>query len=224
MGKGICVLSGGLDSCCLAYMMKNMKDIDSLEMINFNYGQRHKKEIDYAKKIADKLESKIHLVDLTQLTPLLKGSALTDDIKVPEIEYDEKSMSLTVVPNRNAIMLSIAWGYATSIKASIIGCGAHAGDHFIYPDCRHTFFDLFERTMMLGTQGISNPELNLFLPFLQKDKSYAVKVGKQLGVDFTQTWSCYKGGDIHCGKCGTCYERKKAFLEAGINDPTQYEV
>ena len=128
-------------------------------------------------------------------------------------------MKATIVPNRNAIMLSIATGMAVADKVNVLATGVHAGDHYINPDCRPEFFYTFSAAMRLANDA---EELLLEAPFISWTKSDIAKHGNQLGVDFTQTWSCYKGGDKHCGKCGTCVERIEAFQIAEVNDPTEY--
>ena len=132
-------------------------------------------------------------------------------------------MSQTVVPNRNAIMLSIAWGLACSEKADILACGVHSGDNAIYPDCRPYFIQNLNETLRIGTMDHRKENLRLVAPFIQHDKTWIAAKGKELGVPFEKTWTCYKGLDKHCGKCGACVERKEAFRDSGGNDPTTYE-
>jgi 7-cyano-7-deazaguanine synthase len=138
---------------------------------------------------------------------------------VPEGHYEAESMKATVVPNRNAIMISIAYGHAVSIGAETVGVGVHAGDHAIYPDCRAQFIDMLSSTLQVGNDS----DLRIYAPFIDKTKSDIVKYGTALGVPFDLTWSCYKGLEKHCGRCGTCVERKEAFQLAGVNDPTEYD-
>jgi 7-cyano-7-deazaguanine synthase len=142
---------------------------------------------------------------------------------VPEGHYADENMKATVVPNRNAIMLSIAWGIAVSAGAWRVGYGAHAGDHPIYPDCRPEFTEALEKALVIGNEGFIPPGMHIWTPWLGSPKSYIVKCGRRLRVPFEDTWSCYKGGALHCGKCGTCVERQEAFMMAGLNDPTIYE-
>jgi len=167
------------------------------------------------------LNAKWSLVDLRALGALLPGSALTDpSVEVPEGHYEAESMKATVVPNRNAIMLSIAFGIAAAEGATGVAAGFHAGDHAIYPDCRPMFVDRFA-AMQLAS--LDYP-ISLYTPFLYKSKADIVKEGTLLRVPFGLTWSCYRGGELHCGKCGTCVERREAFQLAGVDDPTEYEV
>lgn len=127
-----------------------------------------------------------------------------------------------MVPNRNAIMLSIAWGLACTAEADVLACGVHAGDHFIYPDCRPEFIEQLELALQTGTVGHRNDELILAAPFVLKSKTDIAAIGGELCVRFDQTWTCYEGGEVHCGKCGACTERKEAFRDSGVTDPTIY--
>ena len=131
-------------------------------------------------------------------------------------------MAITVVPNRNAIMLSIAYGIAAAEEAEVVAIGVHSGDHFIYPDCRPEFINAFEHMQKFALEGMGHPRLQLQAPFLALGKHQIVHMGHALGVPFMDTWSCYKGGEKHCGTCGTCVERKEAFELAGVPDPTDY--
>jgi 7-cyano-7-deazaguanine synthase len=219
--KAVAIVSGGLDSVTLAYDL-HTKLTDELSILSFNYGQRHAKELEFVKECANRLHVRWHLVDLSSVQKLLGSSALTDSsVSVPEGHYEDESMKITVVPNRNAIMLSIAFGHAIAIGASVVAFGAHAGDHFIYPDCRPAFVDSFQQMEWAVTEG-KGPILST--PFIQKKKSDIVKLGVKLGVPFDRTWSCYKGEELHCGLCGTCCERKESFKLSGVNDPTMYRI
>jgi 7-cyano-7-deazaguanine synthase len=163
------------------------------------------------------------VVDLTSLTGLLAGSALTDEsVAVPDGHYTDTSMRATVVPNRNAIMLDIAVAQAVSVGADAVVFGAHAGDHPIYPDCRPDFLRAFQTTALLANEGFAHPDLQVMAPFIALSKADIAGIGAQLGVPFADTWSCYKGDVVHCGTCGTCVERREAFMVAGVVDPTVY--
>ena len=148
-----------------------------------------------------------------------KSDLLRSGCDIPEGHYAEESMKKTVVPFRNGIMLSIAAGFAESIGADAVTIAAHSGDHAIYPDCREPFMRAIGEAMEQGTYA----GIKLLRPFIDMDKAAIARRGAELGVDFAETWSCYKGGEIHCGVCGTCVERREAFLLAGLQDPTVYE-
>jgi len=221
MKKAVIVFSGGMDSTTALYQAK----ADGFEVyaISFNYGQKHKKELDYAKKICEKENIKHEIVDLSNITKLISNSALTGDIDVPEGHYKEDNMKLTVVPNRNMIMGSIAIGYAVNMDAEAVYLGVHGGDHHIYPDCRPQFIEALNLAGYLGNEGFCSKKFRVVAPFQYIPKDEIVKIGMKLNVPYHLTWSCYKGGEKHCGKCGTCVERIEAFKLAKIIDPTNYE-
>ena len=216
--KTVLIYSGGIDSTVLLYDLLNSgHDVQALSV---NYGQRHSKELDCAKSLCNQLNVKHHVADLTALNPLLSGSSLTSPyVQVPEGHYEDESMKATVVPNRNMILLSIATGWAMSTGASSVSYAAHSGDRAIYPDCREEFADAMNGVMEIA--GWDKVSLNR--PFSSLTKADIVKLGDELDVPFEQTWSCYKGGQVHCGVCGTCVERREAFQLAGVTDPTIYD-
>jgi len=216
--KTVVICSGGLDSVTLAHKVAQEQTLDAL--ITFDYGQRHKKELDYARLCANDLGVKHHVIDISNVGKLLSGSALTDDVAVPDGHYAEETMKITVVPNRNAIMLSIAYGVAASCGAERVAAAVHGGDHFIYPDCRPDFINAFETMQNYALDGVA--QIKLYTPFVTISKAEIVSIGSKLNVSFEKTWSCYKGGEVHCGRCGTCVERIEAFVLAGVNDPTSY--
>ncbi len=216
--KTLVICSGGLDSVTLAY--KIAKEHELIGLISFDYGQRHKKELVYAKKCAENLGVSYDMIDISNIGAMLSGSALTDDIDVPDGHYAEESMKLTVVPNRNAIMLTIAYGVASSRGADAVATAVHGGDHFIYPDCRPEFINAFQAMQDHALKGLS--EIKLYTPFINAPKSAIAALSSELNVAPSDTWSCYKGGKTHCGRCGTCVERREAFHIANVNDPTQY--
>jgi 7-cyano-7-deazaguanine synthase len=219
MKKAIAVVSGGLDSVTLAYFLKS--EGYSLHLLSFDYGQKHKKELSFAQLCAGRLQAGCSLIDLTTVGALLKGSALTDEgVAVPDGHYAASNMSVTIVPNRNAVMLAIGFSLAAAEGADIVAIGVHGGDHFIYPDCRPEFISRFDH-MEQAALGES-VRVELYAPFLNMRKQDIVKVGTKVGVPFAETWSCYKGGEFHCGTCGTCVERKEAFELAEVADPTTY--
>lgn len=218
MIKCVVILSGGMDSTTLvSHMMSLSYDV---HLLSFNYGQRHSKELAAAAATAKRLRLPHKIVDLRCLTPLIDNSALTGNIEVPEGHYADDNMKKTVVPNRNMIMLSIAAGYAINIGARIVAYGAHSGDHTIYPDCRPEFL-----AAMGHAFGLCDfTPLTIFAPFMDIDKGDIALLGKQLGVHYEDTWTCYKGLDDPCGVCGACVERAEAFLKADMRDPLVKEV
>jgi len=209
-----------MDSVTLAYLLASQGH--ALRLLSFDYGQRHVKELEYARRCAADLGAEHTVIDLSTLTPLLRGSALTDDIDVPEGHYAAPNMRLTVVPNRNAIMLAIAFAAAVADGAAIVATGVHAGDHPIYPDCRPEFIEAFDRMERHATDGYAVDGLHLYAPFVNMSKADIVTLGAALLVPYENTWSCYKGDTAHCGVCGTCVERREAFQLAGVTDPTRY--
>ncbi|HEU5380359.1 MAG TPA: 7-cyano-7-deazaguanine synthase QueC [Ktedonobacteraceae bacterium] len=219
--KAIAIVSGGLDSVTLAYLLH--AEGYRLHLLSFDYGQRHKTELAFAELCAKRLDAEFDIIDVSAFGKHLKGSALTDDIAVPDGHYAAPNMAITVVPNRNAIMLSMAYGIAVAENAEIVAIGAHGGDHFIYPDCRPEFIASFDAMQRHAVEGFGHAKLRLEAPFLHIGKHQIVKLGSALQVPYGDTWSCYKGGTKHCGTCGTCVERREAFELAGILDPTEYE-
>ncbi|AUH32871.1 7-cyano-7-deazaguanine synthase QueC [Paracoccus tegillarcae] len=216
--KAIVVCSGGLDSVSLAHVLANQGALSRL--VSFDYGQRHLKELDFAARCAQRLSVPHHIIDMRSIGAALSGSALTDDIDVPDGHYAEETMKITVVPNRNAIMLTIAYGIAAAQGDTAVATAVHGGDHFIYPDCRPAFTRAFEAMQHAALDGYAN--VTLLTPFVDQSKADIVTAGAQAGTPFAQTWSCYKGGALQCGRCGTCIERREAFHLAGIPDPTVY--
>ncbi len=221
MKKAVAIVSGGLDSVTLAYVLRE-QGFD-LHLLSFDYGQKHKKELEFAKLCAQDLGAKHSIVDLTSITKLISNSSLTsDEIEVPHGHYAAPNMALTVVPNRNAIMLTIAFGAAVNEEAQAVAIGVHGGDHFIYPDCRPDFIESFAAMQKHAVEGFGDSNLELLAPFINIDKTGIVLEGARLNVPFEKTWSCYEGTKVHCGKCGTCVERKESFELAGLSDPTVY--
>ncbi|MFI7676411.1 7-cyano-7-deazaguanine synthase QueC [Actinophytocola sp. NPDC049390] len=219
----VVIASGGLDSTVLAYWLAARHS--RLTLVSFDYGQRHRVELDHAAEIARLLLSPHRIIDLTSLGALLTGSALTDtSVAVPDGHYTDESMSATVVPNRNAIMLDIAVAVAIAVRADAVAFGAHAGDHTIYPDCRPEFVERFARSVQTANEGLLVPGFQMLAPFLTLTKTDIVRVGEALAVPFARTWSCYRGEGVHCGTCGTCTERREAFRDNGIADPTVYQA
>lgn len=212
--------SGGLDSTVLLYHLR--KEGYEVHCLSVDYGQKHERELLMAGRITAGVWGLEHVtVSLSpSILPLLKGSSQTDSsVPVPEGHYAEESMKATVVPNRNMILLSLATAWAVSIKAREVAYAAHAGDHAIYPDCRPIFANRMADVMYV----CDYEPIQLRRPFIGFAKADIVKFGAGLNVPFHLTYSCYKGGEVHCGKCGTCVERKEAFQLAGVTDPTHYE-
>lgn len=217
--RTLVVCSGGLDSVTLSH--KIVVEETLIHLVSFDYGQRHKKELEYARRCAERLETTHDVVDITDIGRRLTGSVLTNGAAVPDGHYAEETMRVTVVPNRNAIMLTVAFGIAMARGAEAVAAAVHGGDHFIYPDCRPLFVDAFATMQHHALDGIA--QIALETPFLRWSKADIVREGARLGVPFADTWSCYKGGVRHCGRCGTCVERREAFHLAGIDDPTAYD-
>jgi 7-cyano-7-deazaguanine synthase len=218
--KGIAIVSGGMDSVVMAHFLAEGNE---MHLVSFDYGQRHKKELEFARYQAEVLKVPHTIVPVRFLRDMLRGSALTDDsINVPEGHYADENMRLTVVPNRNSIMLNIASGIAVAEKASFVATAVHAGDHAVYPDCRPEFITATTNALRVANEGFIDPNFVILAPFVNVGKEFIAKLGDDLNVDYTKTWSCYVGGEYHCGKCGTCVERKEAFELAGVDDPTHY--
>lgn len=218
MQKAVVILSGGLDSTTLLYWANKQYEVSAL---TFDYGSKHnERERVAAKKIAQRLNVPHTIIDLPFVDELFKSDLLRSGGAIPEGHYEDASMRKTVVPFRNGIMLSIAIGYAESIEASTVLYGAHGGDHAIYPDCRPEFLKSISEAGRVGTYlGVEIKD-----PFMNLKKKDIVALGKDLHVPFEITYSCYNGGEKHCGKCGTCVERKEAFQLSGVVDPTVYEL
>ena len=213
--KTIVIVSGGMDSVTLLYHMNKISNV--IGVLSFDYGQKHRLEIEKAKFHTNKLGIEHKIIDLSCLKDLLKSS-LTGDSDVPEGHYEDENMKNTVVPNRNMIMLSIAAGYAASKGAEKIAYGAHSGDHCIYPDCRPEFIEKLGDAIKI----CHFTPIRLIAPFSTLDKAGILKIGMPLGVDYSQTLTCYNGGEVACGKCGSCQERLEAFKMIGIEDPIEY--
>lgn len=218
--KTLIILSGGMDSAAaLAFVRAEGHDV--IAGVHFQYGSKHNaKELIAARAVADHYKIPLHVVELPFVNQLFKSDLLKSGGEVPEGHYEDLSMKRTVVPFRNGIMLSIAAGLAESLEADAVTLGNHAGDHAIYPDCRAEFVEPMTLAIEKGTYR----HIKMLSPFVKLSKAQIAKFGGHLEVPFHLTWSCYKGGDFHCGKCGTCVERVEAFTLGGVKDPTQYEV
>ena len=188
--------------------------------ISFDYGSNHNaREIPFAAMHCERLGIKHIVINLGFMHQYFKSSLLEGAEAIPEGNYDDENMKSTVVPFRNGIMLSIAAGVAESNGLKYVMMANHGGDHTIYPDCRPEFVSAMSEATRLGTY----PGIEVLAPYTGITKSDIARHGKALGIDYAETWSCYKGGEKHCGKCGTCVERKEALAAAGIEDTTEYE-
>jgi 7-cyano-7-deazaguanine synthase len=207
-----------MDSVTALYWAHHEHEV--IAVASFDYGAKHNdRELPFAKEHAAGLGLRHETITLDFVNRLFASDLLKSGGEIPEGHYEAENMKQTVVPFRNAIMISIACGFAESTGARGLVIAAHGGDHAIYPDCREDFMRAMGDTMRLGTYvGVE-----LLRPFIAFKKAQIAAEGARLGVDFARTWSCYKGGEVHCGKCGTCVERREAFAEAGLPDPTAYE-
>lgn len=216
--KTVVLLSGGMDSTTLLYYMRNLSR--EVYPISFYYGQKHKQEVSCALATCVRLGLSLEIVKLDALCNLAPSALTRRNIEIPEGHYEAESMKLTVVPNRNMVFLALATAYAIGIGSKEVAYAAHSGDHTIYPDCRPPFIEAMREAIFLCDD--SNP--SLMVPFERMDKASILRMGLSLGVDYSLTWSCYKGGTKACGKCGTCVERLEAFEKVGVGDPLEYVV
>ncbi|MBR6937180.1 MAG: 7-cyano-7-deazaguanine synthase QueC [Prevotella sp.] len=216
MKDGVIIVSGGMDSITLLYERK-----DEIALgISFDYGSNHNaREIPFARMHCERLGIRHLVINLSFIHQYFKSSLLSGADKIPEGSYDDDNMKSTVVPFRNGIMLSIAVGIAESEGLTKVFIANHGGDHAIYPDCREEFIEAIDAASQAGTYE----HVRILAPYTNITKTDIALRGKQLEIDYSETWSCYKGGEVHCGKCGTCVERKQALREAGLEDTTQYE-
>ena len=215
--KVVVLCSGGMDSVAALYDAAQIHEVTAA--ISFHYGAKHNdREIPFAKWHADRLSIPHITVPLAFIGEQFESDLLQKGGEIPKGHYEEETMKKTVVPFRNGIMLSIAGGFAESKGAHGLVIAAHSGDHAIYPDCREDFLSAMADAIRLGTYA----RVEVMRPFVTMTKTEIARRGHDLGVDFSQTWSCYVGGDVQCGECGTCVERREAFLLAGIVDPTSY--
>lgn len=216
MKDSLIILSGGMDSVTLLY---DHKDEIALAL-TFDYGSNHNaREIPFAQLHCQRLGIEHIVIPLSFIHDYFKSSLLDGAEAIPEGNYNDENMKSTVVPFRNGIMLSIAIGMAESRGLKNVLIANHAGDHTIYPDCRPEFIKAIDAAAESGTYV----NVRVKAPYTNITKSDIARIGKRLGLNYAETWSCYKGGEKHCGRCGTCRERKEALREAGIDDPTEYE-
>ena len=216
MKDSIIVLSGGLDSTTLLYEYQSRIAL----AVSFDYGSNpNRRELAFAALHCERLGIKHLIIPLDFIHQYFHSSLLSGADAVPEGNYDDENMRSTVVPFRNGIMLAVAAGLAEDNGLQQIMMANHAGDHAIYPDCRPAFVQAMDNAVQAGTYN----GVRLFTPYASLTKADIARRGKALGIDYSETWSCYKGGEHHCGKCGTCTERIEALREAGIDDKTVYE-
>lgn len=213
----LALLSGGMDSTAAVALLSYNGTLGGC--LTVNYGQRHVREVASAAAVANHYGVPLLTLDLTSWGALLAGSSLTDPtVDVPHGHYAEDSMRATIVPNRNATLLMAAVGVAQAHGHDRVVTAVHAGDHAVYPDCRPEFIDAADTTAHLATEGA----VGIAAPFVHRTKTDIARIGYAYGAPFHLTWSCYEGGDTHCGRCGTCTERIEAFRDAGLTDPTVY--
>ena len=212
----VLIVSGGMDSITMLYEYKERIALG----ISFDYGSNHNaREIPFAAMHCERLGIRHIVINLGFMHQYFKSSLLEGAEAIPEGNYDDENMKSTVVPFRNGIMLSIAAGVAESNGLKYVMMANHGGDHTIYPDCRPEFVSAMSEATRLGTY----PGIEVLAPYTGITKSDIARHGKALGIDYAETWSCYKGGEHHCGKCGTCRERIEALADAGIEDHTVYD-
>ncbi len=213
--SGVLILSGGMDSVTLLHFLVKHRQC-SMKALSFDYGQKHAKELTYARMHSEALGVEHHILELPFVESLFTSALLKGDSTIPEGHYEADTMKQTVVPNRNMIMSSIAVGFGQSRGLQFLSLGVHAGDHAIYPDCRAEFIEAFRETVQLSDW---NP-FTVFAPLQRMTKKEILEIGLQLTppVDYAKTWTCYKGLQNPCGLCGACQERKEAFLALGLQD------
>lgn len=215
MSRGCLVLlSGGMDSTTL--LAKTLREFNRVEAVFVNYGQRHIREKTSSWTVAMSYGVPWHELDLTGFGASVRSALTTPGIGVPHGHYSAESMAITVVPNRNATFLSAAAGIAASLNLEVVRTAVHAGDHAVYADCRPDFIAAIDVATQLGC-GVS-----VDAPFMYHDKTYIARASYEYRAPVEMSWSCYEGGDRHCGRCGTCVERAEAFNDAAVADPTDY--
>lgn len=242
MSDGVAIVSGGMDSITMVYMLVKEFGLHP-HLLSFDYGQRHRKELNFALWNAEQLGLRWSLVDLTSITDLIGSSALTSKpkpwtppgeegdmfadgerpIEVPEGHYAEDNMRLTVVPNRNMMMMSIGAAVVVSNQGHYLAAGMHAGDHFQYPDCRSDFVHSFANTLEYANEGFLKDDFDVKTPFINVTKNTIAGMAYKYEVPLHKTWSCYKGNEVHCGRCGTCVERLEA-IDSVVEAPPGWDL
>ncbi|MHA2502232.1 MAG: 7-cyano-7-deazaguanine synthase QueC [Candidatus Kariarchaeaceae archaeon] len=222
--NAVAIISGGLDSSTMLWDL-HAKGIKITEALSFDYGQRHKKELDHVKKIVKRFSEQYYelghrIVDVSSINELIAKGSLTGGEDVPKEMYDTKTQRVTIVPNRNMIFISIAAGRAVTVGASHVAYAAHASDHEVYPDCRPEFIEALDKALYQG--NLWDP-VYLYAPFQQMTKGDVVRRGIEIGVPFELSWSCYEGRERPCLECGTCLERTESFMQNDTRDPALTE-
>lgn len=217
--KAVVIYSGGMDSYTVLHHA--LRQGYSVHALSFDYGQRHVKELDIARRVCQRLDLAHQVIDIQAIHSLIDNSALTDASRpLPAGDYDADSLAATVVPNRNMILLSLAIAHAVNIGADVCFYGAHGGDHMLYPDCRPEFVE-----RMNAASAVANfNAVRIEAPYLHASKADILSDGLGMGLDYAQTWTCYQGDELACGECGSCRERLAAFAERGLADPLAYRT
>ncbi len=223
--SAVCLVSGGIDSCVTAFIAR--KEGHDVYALSFNYGQRHKKEIECAKDVSSAVKAKDHIIFDLDLHRFGKSSLVDASSDIPEsynLENIGKTIPSTYVPARNTVFLSIALAYAEAIDADTIFIGATAQDYSGYPDCRPEYIKTYQKMADLATKrGVEGKSIRIEAPLLYLTKAEIIKRGLELYAPLEKTWSCYQGGRKACGKCDSCLLRLKGFKEAGYRDPIEYK-
>lgn len=217
--KIVVIYSGGMDSFTI--LNKAVQAGHEVLAVSFNYGQRHSKELLFARDVCSGLAVTHNIIDITAMQSLMSNSSLMaqSDEEIPEGHYEADNMKSTVVPNRNMILISLAIAYAVNEQAQEVWYGAHSGDHTVYPDCRPEFVEAMAKASLLA----NFEPIAVVAPYLNGDKIDILRDGLAMGLDYAKTWTCYNGREKACGKCGSCVERLEAFTENGLSDPLPYE-
>jgi 7-cyano-7-deazaguanine synthase len=220
--KIVAIVSGGMDSVTMAHQLKEQGHDPHL--LSVDYGQRHRKEHVFAAAAAERLGAVHQVADLSAMGALLRGSSLTDPtVDVPEQTWSGYGESPNIVPNRNALLLSVAFAVAVAEKAQAVAIGIMADDAVSVPDSTPEFLRSFIAMERIATAGYADPDLDLLVPLAGLGKKDVVTLGERLGVPWTETWTCLRGEDDHCARCAACWERQEAFSAAGVHDPTTYQ-
>ncbi len=215
--RTVVIYSGGMDSYTVLH--RALREGLDVHALSFDYGQRHARELEVAERVCRGLGVPHQVVDIRAIHGLIDNSALTDASRaLPEGDYGEENLGATVVPNRNMILLALAIAKAVNIGAGRVDYGAHGGDHVLYPDCRPEFVEA-----MNAVAGIANFDaVEIHAPFLRATKTQILAEGLDMGLDYADTWTCYRGEALACGRCGSCRERLAAFAANGVDDPIDY--